>query len=332
MKRLSKRGRRLLIFLAAFVCIIVIGAAVLLNMTPAKLGMSGMTVFGSLTVSDLGIENMKIIDIIMLYSELKAPDESKILKNAYDEKIENEITYKLFENAYFATKPGGTDSADKFADADSLNGGYSRLLNERLYFPERFVNVYSDTTLAYIFNELMKDSEAYMSEDKELVGIADFFKSMDASVKELSVIRRGSDESNLRVVFGFSTKNLNGNEDLRKLLPETVYIVSNMSVSADENGVLLTEPRSLTVNGCEDVQAVNAILAAAGFSRVNDAKAYSADSMNALLGNYVSKVVSNIGMIGTAEVCEGKAVPGTEKYGKYGISDGAISFISYTED
>ena len=318
MKKTTKRAIIYAVTAVLSVSVIAGGLIFFLNLTPAALGFEDRALFGELSLSDIGLADVKIIDIFQMIWSFRAVDESKIIKNAYSETKEREKAADALEGACFGESGSGF----------SGKGDYSRIAKETLYYPEAREVCYSDTTIAYILNEaLNEETETGASlADAELSAR---LRDSAFEVKEVSV----SEDGSMRMVFSLDTASVLGGEmsgPAASFLPEKMYAVSYLSVSADKNGVFRAVPERLFLNESGDASAAALNSVAEGLFGTMENGQSAAEYLNDLAGTYVTDVINHLGAVGTAKSADGVVIPGSEQYGESGICDGEIRLITHT--
>lgn len=294
--------------------------AYLLNLTPADVGLGELPLFGDQTLADLGFADLKVIDLLRTAWAVRMPDESRIVKNGFDEKEERTKAESALADAYIS----------ETGVAFSVTYKYSRIAEVPLYYPEARTVFYSDTTLAYILNGALREevSEDFTEVDAETGYL---LKEDLFSVKEVTV----SDTGAFRMVLALDTQaavrdRLPGM--LASVFPKTVYLVSTLTLTANETGTVRAIPRELTVNGGSKAVTDTLKTLLAGMIEPDESGKDAFEYVNELAGEYVADVINHLGAVGTAETENGTVIAGTEQYGASGFCKGGIRLITHTAE
>ncbi|MBO5776005.1 MAG: hypothetical protein J6R35_01385, partial [Clostridia bacterium] len=226
------------------VLIIVIGVTVVLNMTPEKLGLADMELFEGETLRSLGLADVKIKEVFKLIkSIMDEPDESTIVTNKFDAQTEQTTTNSVVSGSNIVQADGSID--------------YSAMLENKVVYTEEKLLKYNDTTLAYIFNQMIADGSA---DSEEAIK---FIKELNAVINEVSIIKSG-DNTTLRIVASIATGSIaeEVNAALKETgvgfvgnmfkLPEKIYLVSYLNLNANEQGELVTSSQSIKINDADN--------------------------------------------------------------------------------
>lgn len=275
-----------LVTILVLVLVVVGGGLIVLNMTPADLGLADVELFEGETLATLGLADIKLKEIPKFLKELMNPDETKILENQFDATQEQGKAEDNIANSSVQKKENG--------DID-----YSSIVTDKIIYPTKQNIEYNDTTLAYIFNQMVADGAESSDEAVE------FLQELDASIAEVSIKEDGT----LRIVAYIDLSSLTG--ELKQALdeagvgsfvkiPERVYLVSYSSLSIDAEGKLVTESKSLKIND-SDSPISNAIMKvlARKANEVAEDEGQQIDTsenvVNGKIGEAFVTVVSNLG-------------------------------------
>lgn len=275
-----------LVTILVLVLVVVGGGLIVLNMTPADLGLADVELFEGETLATLGLADIKLKEIPKFLKELMNPDETKILENQFDATQEQGKAEENIANSSVQKKENG--------DID-----YSSIVTDKIIYPTKQNIEYNDTTLAYIFNQMVADGAESSDEAVE------FLQELDASIAEVSIKEDGT----LRIVAYIDLSSLTG--ELKQALdeagvgsfvkiPERVYLVSYSGLSIDAEGKLVAESKSLKIND-SDSPISNAIMKvlARKANEVAEDEGQQIDTsenvVNGKIGEAFVAVVSNLG-------------------------------------
>jgi len=275
-----------LVTILVLVLVVVGGGLIVLNMTPADLGLADVELFEGETLATLGLADIKLKEIPKFLKELMNPDETKILENQFDATQEQGKAEENIANSSVQKKENG--------DID-----YSSIATDKIIYPTKQNIEYNDTTLAYIFNQMVADGAESSDEAVE------FLQELDASIAEVSIKEDGT----LRIVAYIDLSSLTG--ELKQALdeagvgsfvkiPERVYLVSYSGLSIDAEGKLVAESKSLKIND-SDSPISNAIMKvlARKANEVAEDEGQQIDTsenvVNGKIGEAFVAVVSNLG-------------------------------------
>lgn len=277
-----------LVTLVAIILIIVIAVVVVINMTPDALGIADIELFEGETLRTLGLADIKLKDAFDFIKNLMNPDTSAIVTNPVDKEVEKGVADSSIENSSVAKKDDGTID-------------YSSIVTDKIVYPTKENITYKDTTLAFIFNQMVTDG-AESSEDA-----IKFLQDLDAEIDEVSIIKEG-ESTTLRIVASISTASIAGevNATLEEAgvarfftLPEKIYAVSYSTLTLNGD-VLDTTSVSLKIND-SDSPLTDAIMKA--LSKKADEIAEdngeevdtSENNVNGAIGDAFVAVVTNLG-------------------------------------
>lgn len=316
---------KFLITIIVIIALIAVAAIVVINLTPEQLGLADIEIYEGNTLRDLGLADIKLKD---LYGELMAilePDPDKIITNGYDEKTETSKANGNLENSSVKIKEDGTPD-------------YSSIIEEPLTYDKEYLIEYKDTTLAYIFNAVIADSSDNAGDSDSI----EFLRSLGIEIDEITVSADGS-KYVLRMVASIDLTSIKSDVESALgavssyvTLPDRVYIVSYSTVSADEEGKIVTTSRSLKINDADNkiADAIFKVLADKAeemtdgeVGDVNDA-----DYVNSKVGEGFAEFMARLGKVGTATVDEDGVVQGNVELGAKGVSAHKITVITNTAE
>lgn len=327
----------ILIIVLLVVVLIGVSVAVVLNMTPERLGIADMPLdfLGGKTLRDYGLADVKLKEAVKLFKEMMNPDEDKIVLNRFDESVDKPAAQSNAANSSILKEDGSYD--------------FSSVVSEKAVYDKVYLKRYLDTTLAYMFDSMISSAETSVEAegDPDSTGVK-FLRDINANVNEVTISASG-DGYTLRIVASISLKPLQ--DELKNALanakipqslikiPDRVYIVSYAAISADGEGKLITVPQDIRINDVENAvaDAIFAALADSASDAAGDnAGAIETSDKNAINGeilNAFAAVINNLGRIGTASVQNGDEVAaGSERYGNEGLGDHFLTVITYTAD
>ncbi len=321
---------KLLIALIVIVVILAVAFVVLINLTPAQVGIADLELFDGNSLRDMGLADVKFKD---LYKEIKAimnPDESKIVQNGYSEEEETTNASENVNNSSIERKEDGTPD-------------YSSIVKEPLTYDKEYLIEYNDTTLAYIFNAAIADASSNASSDGSSEGL-EYLSSLNVDINEVTVSKSGQNYV-LRIVASISltsikdeVKNALGGLSSIVSIPDRVYVVSYSTVTADENGKIVTTSDSLKINDADNkiADAIFKVLAKkaneAATEATGEGTKTDADYVNDKIGEGFSEFIARLGNVGTATVDNDKVVvSGTVELGAKGVTDHKITVITNTK-
>lgn len=268
---------------------LVAGVLIVINLTPADVGLADVELFDGETLATLGLADVKFKDFPKMLKEiLEPPSESEIVLKPVD---------KVAEKAT-ATENIGESSVQKKEDG-SID--YSSIITDKIVYPTKKNIEYKDTTLAYIFNQMVNDG-AESNEDA-----IKYLQDLNANIDEVSIANT-AEGFVLRVVasidLGTMTAELNdaleeaGVASFIKI-PEKAYIVSYQNIAIGEDGLSHTS-KSLKINDSDNAltRAIMKILA----KKANEAAQEAGENIdtsenvvNDKIGEAFVTVVTNLG-------------------------------------
>ena len=286
--------------------IVVVGAGlIVLNMTPADLGIADVELFDGETLTTLGLADVKLKEIPAFIKDIMNVEEDKIVTNAPKE--EDKVAAE--------NKIAGSSVQMK---EDGVTIDYSSIVTDKIIYPTKQTIEYDDTTLAYIFNQMISDG-AESSDDA-----IEFLQEIDASINEVT-ISKSEEGSSLRLVASIDLTSMT--EELVSALkeagvgsfiklPEKAYLVSYSSITINEEG-LVTTSQSLKINDSDNPisKAIMKVLAKKANETAQEEGQQvdtNANVVNDKIGEAFVSIVSNLGK-------------------PMDIKDGAIAVETYTE-
>lgn len=327
----------ILIIVLLVVVLIGVSVAVVLNMTPDRLGIADIAFdfLGGKTLRDYGLADVKLKEAVKLFKEIMNPDEDKIITNRFDESTDKPAAMSNADNSSMAKEDGSYD--------------FSSAVSGKVVYDKVYLKRYLDTTLAYMFDSMISSAENGVEAegDPDSTGVK-FLRDINANVNEVTISASGNGYT-LRIVASISLETLQ--DELKNALadakipqslikiPDRIYIVSYATISADGEGRLVTVPQDIRVNDVENAVA-DAIFAVLADSAA-DAAGDNADAIdvsdkndiNAEILKAFASVINNLGRIGTASVQNGDEVTaGSERYGNAGLGDHFLTLITYAAE
>lgn len=314
-----------------------VSVAVVLNMTPDKLGIADMPLefLNGKTLRDYGLADVKIKEAFKLLKGIMNPDEDAIVTNRYNESVDKPAAQENAANSNIVKENGGYD--------------YSSIVSDKVVYDKEYLKTYNDTTIAYIFDSMIKDMETGIEAegDPDSTGVK-FLRDLQANVDEVTIAESG-DGYSLRIVASISLASLQ--EELRTALssakipqflikiPDRIYIVSYGTLTADGKGKPSVSPADIRINDMENAVAdvIFSVLSekaaeSGGGDYEGQLDPNDKNSVNAELLDAFASAIGNLGKIGTATVKDGtdEIVKGSEIYGVSGISAHKLTVITYT--
>lgn len=329
-----------LISVITFVAILALvggGIAVLLNMTPEGLGIADVQIQG-VTLSELGLGQTKLKDIIKNFKSLINVKEADVVKNGYEADVE---AGKAEENLG-AVLPTIGEGEQKEPD-------FTTILESPIYYDKQYFISYDDTTIAYIFNKIVEQSVVKAENTSSTDGQKglEFIKKINGKINEISVIKNADGSYELRIVLSvsladFKTEIAKELGALAKIvpIPDEVFLVSRLELSANAEGKIETKDISLAIGGDENNpinKALFKILNKVATSQATNAEATEADSklINEKIGQGFAEVIAHLGKTGSAETVsseDNSVVEGTVNLGMTGLSNGKITVITNVDN
>ena len=299
---------RIFIALLVIVVILAIAFVVVINLTPRQLHLENVAIGGK-TIDELGIADTKIIKIYKSIKSIGNAKESDVVDNPVNEQEDKAAAEENMQ---------GSSLEDKDDYSDVTKGHVT-------YDVQRLVT-YDDTTIAYILDNIVQNADASSSSEIKAL------KDANLSVKELT-IGLDSGHGTLRIVsymdlsaYQNDIKNALGSAASILPIPKYAYLVSDFTFTVDELGKMVTTPTGVCINGNNDDPVSKAILDVIG----SMAGGESIDSLNGKLGEALSQVVYNLGMIGTADtVTENIVNPLTINFGMNGVANHKLTMITH---
>ena len=319
---------KLVIAIAVIIVLLVIAVVIVINLTPEQLGIADLD-FGGMTLRDLGLADVKIIEMFKLVDGVMNPDVEAIVTNRYNPEV--------------AKPEADKNLAGAVNNGSAEDGGlkYSDILKETVIYEKEYLYTYSDTTLAFLFQEMINETNA-SGETADNDGIS-FLQNLNAGVDEVTIKEISAGQFELRIVVSIDISDYkaeieNNVPDIVGRfvkLPDRVYIVSYSSVTADAAGALVTEGKSIRINDMDSVvaDAIFAVISKdAADSVETDEDLSDQNAVNDLVGKGFAEVVGNLGRVGTAEANpDTSEVVGSIELGAKGLKAHSLTVITYTE-
>lgn len=307
---------KVLVTFLIVVVIVFVGVVVLLNMTPRKLHLSGVSIGGG-TIEEYGLADTKILQIIKGVRSATAK-ESAVVTNGYNAESEAERARVLFE--------GSTN----FGNVTE----YSGLLDQNANFNNRYVRTAADTTLAYIVNSAFTNSDA-------LQLAADGF-----TVSELTITRSQTDEGvptgHMRVVVSVSVNTIldTAKELLSKFkfiaglkTLDTLYLVCNADFSVvgegEHAGKIVFSNVTSTIGKEDDNELTSMFftMIASSAGAEGDVEQYRTNLTQSLF-DHIASIVNHIAEIGNSAANDSGVMVGVKKLGMDGVEDHQLIYIT----
>lgn len=277
-----------IITILVLVIVVVGGAFIVLNMTPADLGIADVELFEGETFETLGLANVKFKEIPNFIKDLTNVDESKIVTNTYTEEDK--------------TSANDNISGSNIKKKEDNTIDYSSIATDKIIYPTKQNVEYNDTTLAYIFNQMLADG-AESSDDA-----VEFLKELNANINEVT-IAPGENGYSLRIVASISLQSITGEVkaalkeagiDGLISLPEKVFLVSYSDMEINAEGTLVTTSKSLKINDSDNPisQAIMKVLAKKANETAQEEGQQidtSSNVVNDEIGKAFVSIVSNLG-------------------------------------
>ena len=167
---------KLLIAVLIVAVVLGVAAAVILNMTPEQLGIADVDINGT-TLREMGLADVKIKEVLKFVKDILNADPDGIVQNPYSPETEKTTSENNLQSAVNV--------------GSSASGGivYSDILKDKIVYDEKYFYEYRDTTLAYIFQSILDEGEAAVSEDN---GAIDFLREINGKVDEISIYSSGN--------------------------------------------------------------------------------------------------------------------------------------------
>ena len=314
---------KLLIAILVIAVVLGIAVAIILNMTPDQLGIADVDINGT-TLREMGLADVKMKEVFKFVKDVLNADSAKIVQNPYSPETEK------------TTSESNLQSAVNVGSSESGGLVYSDILKDKIVYDEKYFYEYRDTTLAYIFQSILDEGEAAVSEDN---GAIDFLREINGKVDEISIYSSGNGYE-LRTVFSIDVSGFRSEiESLIPIkivkIPDRIYLVSYSSVGADSDGRLVTDGRAIRINDVESVisDAIFDVLSGKAEQSVDtDEDLGDEQTVNGLIGEGFAAVILNLGRVGTAEYdADTRAVTGEAVFGVSGIGEHSLTVITYTE-
>ncbi len=291
-------------FVIFLIILLSIAVGIILFQTPKSLGLANKEINGT-SIKELGLADTKVIDIIKQFKKLGNADEEKIVSNTYSD----------------ADK---TNADKNFNNSDVTN--YSDIITNLAMYDKNYYLEYNDTTLAYVYNECIKEGTS----SSEIA----FINEANATLMEITIDK---DNNTLKLVLKADISGYKSDiEDKLGFaknfvkIPSDAYLVCEYSMDVNNSGKLITETKSLAING-QDNALNNAILDIIinNIDSTKD-KAYLADC----IGQAFSDILANLGKIGKPSSYDSttRVINGEVSYGTDSITNHKIGFVTYQPD
>ena len=292
-----------LIVVAAIVVLLVVAVVIVLNMTPAQLKLTEIEV-GGVTLTDLGLADTKLIDIIKQLKELTSVKGENIVKNPFnaeEEKIK----------------------AEEDLRGSSAGSNYSIIFTENVVYPNSYVKTFKDTTLAYIVDKAITDTSKD-SDDK----LASELKESGVSVKEIT-IGKTCDVGTLSIVAQLNVKKYLEEASIPNLFDlDGIYLTVNATFTVGEEGEnagkMQAESKEILINGTNN--AITKALVKAVSKTFSDS---TGEDLGQAMASAISSVVNHLGFIGSSTK-DDDGISLVPTYGMSGVIEHYLTVITHT--
>jgi hypothetical protein len=311
-----------LIVMLITVALIVGGIWYVLNMTFAELGVADTPIYNEATIRDLGLADTKVIDVIKAIKDVfKMPEESDIVTNPYNAEEADANLAAEIDMLLPQTEGGQPD--------------YGSLTHTQLVTPgERYLVTLADTDLAYLMEQIIKQSED--NQDMENV------KKQPLSFREVTIYKTTEGDYKLRVILKMDLSDMMGEltaqmqdmpEQVVGVLPSAIYFVCDSDLTVSNEGVAYVSGQQLAVNGANNFLMDMIMEKLNEASQSDSGEGNFGQSLGRALSEAFCIVINNIGEVGTAETGVGNLIddPSTIQLGIVGVSEGQISMITRAE-
>ena len=315
---------KIVIAIAVIIILLVIAAVIIVNLTPEQIGIADLDI-GGMTLRELGLADVKFKEMFTLLNGVMNPDVDNIVTNRYDPDV---------------AKP---EADGNLAAATNTGAGefkYSEVLEQTVIYDKEYLYTYSDTTLAYLFQQMLNEAETEGAEvNNDAIA---FLRDLNAEIDEVTINDLGGGKYELRVVASIDITDFK-NEIMKNIpaavarlvtLPDRVYIVSYSDITADSEGQLVTTGKSIRINDMQSVvaDAIFKVVAGSASDKIEGENgSVDQNSVNDMVGEGFAEVIANLGRIGSADInAETKEVVGNVNFGVSGIKANALTVITYT--
>lgn len=315
---------KIVIAIAVIIILLVIAAVIIVNLTPEQIGIADLDI-GGMTLRELGLADVKFKEMFTLLNGVMNPNVDNIVTNRYDPDV---------------AKPevdGNLAAATNTGDGEFK---YSEVLEQTVIYDKEYLYTYSDTTLAYLFQQMLNEAETEGAEvNNDAIA---FLRDLNAEIDEVTINDLGGGKYELRVVASIDITDFK-NEIMKNIpaavarlvtLPDRVYIVSYSDITADSEGQLVTTGKSIRINDMQSVvaDAIFKVVAGSASDKIEgENESVDQNSVNDMVGEGFAEVIANLGRIGSADInAETKEVVGNVNFGVSGIKANALTVITYT--
>lgn len=315
---------KIIIAILVIIVLLVIAAVIAVNLTPEQIGIADLDI-GGVTLRELGLADVKFKEMFTLLNGVMNPDVDNIVTNRYDPDV---------------AKP---EADGNLAAATNTGDGefkYSEVLEQTVIYDKEYLYTYSDTTLAYLFQQMLNEAETAGAEvNNDAIA---FLRDLNAEIDEVTINDLGGGKYELRVVASIDITDFK-NEIMKNIpaavarlvtLPDRVYIVSYSDITADSEGQLVTTGKSIRINDMQSVvaDAIFKVVAGSASDKIEGENgSVDQNSVNDMVGEGFAEVIANLGRIGSADInAETKEVVGNVNFGVSGIKANALTVITYT--
>lgn len=286
--------------------------------TPNTFGLGGLDLgFG--TLEELGLADKNFATLFTdLMDVFKEPKEEDIVTNGFDDETEAPKAENNLRNSAISSVVDG-ETVISYADLLSTEGG-------PILYDQEYLLRYDDHTLGYIFNQALKETQDKERENSDLGPLGQFkivINEVSLYNDKITVDEVEQDSVTLKVVASFNIAGIK--EELFKdvpgfisnIIPSNLYVVSQMTLTATNEGVLSTASKAFNING-KDSQMSEVIIKALAHA-IDEGTTDETATMNSMIGGVVTGAIAKLGRVGTATVNSSNVVTGDINLGNSGI-------------
>ena len=288
----------IIIFISLFI-------VVFFSMTLAQISYY-INAFYNLDIEDIKLSDIKAGQIFKDIITFKSVKESEMIQNKFDKYTEEKYVQNNFKGSYLEEEEN-----------------FSSLLINKITYSEKRELTYSDKMLAYIFDNLFNN---ILNANFNL----GFLKEIKISVGEISIYSENS-STILRAVYFADIKNTTDGIESRfkkvlKYLPQRIYFENYFSMNVNEKGKAVFNPLGFTINNTEN-NFISSLIKSYVLKNTGFDSEYE---MNLQLGKLISDIISNLGLIGSADIkIESDKFSEIVTLGNSGVFNHKIKILTY---
>lgn len=288
----------IIIFISLFI-------VVFFSMTLAQISYY-INAFYNLDIEDIKLSDIKAGQIFKDIIMFKSVKESEMIQNKFDKYTEEKYVQNNFKGSYLEGKED-----------------FSSLLTNRITYSAKRELTYSDKMLAYIFDNLFNN---ILNANFNL----GFLKEIKISVGEISIYSENF-STILRAVYFADIKNTTDGIESRfkkvlKYLPQRIYFENYFSMNVNEKGKAVFNPLGFTINNTEN-NFISSLIKSYVLKNTGFDSEYE---MNLQLGKLISDIISNLGLIGSADIkIESDKFSEIVTLGNSGVFNHKIKILTY---